>query len=137
MEEKHMSLRAAGTFDIDSWEATPYDESEGGTLSRTRVTKTFHGEIEGQSTAELLMAGTQREGSAAYVGFERITGRVGGRSGSFVLHHNATMARGAQSASWTVVPDSGTGELRGLRGTATITQEPGGGHTFTLDYDFE
>ena len=132
-----MSSRATGTFDIDSWEATAYDEADGVTLSRTKVTKTFHGEIEGHSTAELLMAGTQHEGSAAYVGFERVTGRVGGRSGSFVLHHTATMTRGAQSASWTVVPDSGTGELAGLSGTATITQEPGGGHTFTLDYDFE
>lgn len=130
-----MSARATGTFDIDTWEATPYDEGEGASMSRTRVTKTFHGAIEGHSTAELLMAGTP-EGSAAYVGFERIVARVGDRSGSFVLHHNATMSRGAQSASWTILPDSGTGELRGIQGTATITQEPGGGHTFTLDYDF-
>lgn len=131
-----MSIRATSTFDIDIWDATPYDEGEGATLTRTRVTKTFHGEIEGQSTAELLMASTP-EGSAAYVGFERIMGRVGDRSGSFVLHHNAVAAHGSQSASWTVLPDSGTGELRGLSGTATITQEPGGGHTFTLDYDFD
>jgi hypothetical protein len=36
-----------------------------------------------------------------------------------------------------VVPDSGTGELRGLRGEALITNEPDGGHSFTLDYDLE
>lgn len=131
-----MSSKATATFDIDTWDATPYDEGDGATLTRTRVTKTFHGEIEGHSTAELLMASAQ-EGSVAYVGFERLVCRVGDRSGSFVLHHNATASRGAQSASWTVLPDSGTGDLRGLRGTATITQEPGGGHTFTLDYDFE
>ena len=50
-----MSRQASGTFDIDSWEEQPYDERDGVKLSRTRVTKTFHGEIEGQSTAELLM----------------------------------------------------------------------------------
>lgn len=131
-----MNTRATGTFDIDTWDAIPFDEGEGATLTRTRVTKTFHGEIEGHSTAELLMASAP-EGSAAYVGFERIVARVGDRAGSFVLQHNATSARGAQSATWTVMPDSGTGELRGLRGTATITQEPGGVHTFTLDYAFE
>ena len=131
-----MTTQATGTFDIDTWEARSYDEQEGVTLSRTTVTKTFHGEIEGTSTAELLMAGA-RDGSAAYVGFERIVGRVHGRAGSFVLHHNATAARGARSASWTVVPDAGTGELRTLRGRARIDATPDGGHTFTLDYDLD
>ncbi|MDP9265689.1 MAG: DUF3224 domain-containing protein, partial [Chloroflexota bacterium] len=51
------------------------------------------------------------------------------------LHHNATASRGAQSAEWTVVPDSGTGELTGLRGDARIAGDPKGTHTFTLDYD--
>lgn len=129
-----MSTRATGTFDIDAWEATPYDEAEGATLTRTRVTKTFHGEIEGTSTAELLMASAQ-DGSAAYAGFERIACRLNGRSGSFVLHHNATMLGGVPSASWTVLPGSGTGELTGLRGEARIDNEPDGGHTFTLDYE--
>jgi hypothetical protein len=36
-----------------------------------------------------------------------------------------------------VAPDSGTGELRGLRGEARIIVEPEGGHFFALDYDFE
>ena len=129
-----MATRATGTFTIDTWDATPYDEAGGVTLSRTRVTKTFSGEVEGTSTAELLMA-QATEGSAAYVGMERIEGRIHGRSGSFVLHHSATADRGTQSASWTVVPDSGTGELRGLRGQARIDNTPDGGHTFTLDYD--
>ena len=131
-----MSIQATSTFDIDSWEAAPYDEQDGVSLSRTRVTKTFHGEIEGQSTAELLMVGAQN-GSAAYVGIERIVGRVNGHSGSFILQHSATMTRDASSASWTIVPDSGTGELRSLRGGAQIVNEPDGGHTFILDYELD
>lgn len=129
-------MQAQSTFTIESWEATPYDEAEGATLSRTRVTKVFSGEIEGTSTAELLMAQAQ-DGSAAYVGFERIVGRVNGRAGSFVLHHSATMTKDAQSARWTVVPDSGTGELRTLRGSAVITVEGDGEHTCTLEYEAE
>ena len=35
-----------------------------------------------------------------------------------------------------VVPSSGTGELRGLRGTARVVG-PDGRHTFTVDYHFE
>lgn len=131
-----MTSRATGTFTIDAWEPEQYDDTDGVTLTRTRVTKTFHGEIEGQSTAELLMVGA-REGSAAYVGIERIVCRIHNLAGSFILQHNATATRGAQSATWTIVPDSGTGDLRGLRGEANITIEPDGGHTFTLDYELD
>ncbi len=131
-----MSLHATGTFEIDTWEATPYDERDGTTLTRTHFTKTFHGEIEGTSTAELLMASAP-EGSAAYVGFERITCRIHDREGSFILHHNATQSHGAQSATWSVMPNSGTGDLRDLRGEGQITIDADGKHTFTLDYDFD
>lgn len=131
-----MTTQATGTFTIDTWEEEPYDEQDGIRLSRTRVTKTFHGQIEGHSTAELLMAYVQGN-PGAYVGFERIVAHVHDRSGSFVLHHNASNARGVQSASWSIVQDSGTGDLTGLRGEARITLEPDGRHTFTLDYDLD
>ncbi len=58
-----------------------------------------------------------------------------GRNGSFVLHHNASMTHDTQSATWLVVPDSATGDLRGLSGEGQIAQLPDGGHTFTLAYD--
>ena len=130
-----MSTRATGTFEIGTWEEQPYDEREGTKLSRAHLTKTFRGDVEGESAAELLFAYGTEEGSAAYAGFERVAGRVHGRSGSFVLHHSATMERGEGKAALSVVPDSGTGELRGLRGEATISAAPDGGHSFTLDYD--
>ncbi|MBA3491020.1 MAG: DUF3224 domain-containing protein, partial [Rubrobacteraceae bacterium] len=49
----------------------------------------------------------------------------------------ATMEGGEGKSSLAVVPDSATGELRGLRGEARIDREPDGGYSFTLDYDFE
>jgi hypothetical protein len=134
-EEAGMSMRATGTFEIGGWDEEPYDEREGAKLSRTRVTKVFRGDVEGESVADLLMAYGAEEGSAAYAGFERVVGSAHGRSGSFVLHHSATMTRGEGESSLSVVPDSATGKLRGLRGTARISREPDGGHSFTLDYD--
>jgi hypothetical protein len=131
-----MSTQATSTFTIETWDAQPYDERNGVSLSRTRVTKTFHGELEGTSTAELLMAGAP-EGSAAYVGFERVECRLGGRAGSFVLHHNAAQSAAGQSATWTILPNSGTGELTGLRGDAQISIAPDGTHTLTLEYDLD
>ncbi|MFC4530907.1 DUF3224 domain-containing protein [Sphaerisporangium dianthi] len=126
--------RASGAFTIDGWEPETYDEREGATLSRVHVTKTFHGDLEGTSTTDILTAMAQVEGSAAYVGFERFTGALHGRKGTFVLHHNATGSAGEQSLSWTVLPDSGTGELAGIRGGGHIVKD-GGAHTYTLDYD--
>ena len=129
-----MPNHATSTFVIEIWEGTPYDEQEGATLTRTHVAKTFRGDVQGTSTAELLMAQAQ-EGSAAYVGFERIVGSLHGRAGSFVLHHSATMTRDTPTASWTVVPDSATGDLRGLRGEGELGHLPDGTNTFTLTYD--
>ena len=69
-----MSTHAAGTFEIESWDEQPYEEQDGTRLTRTRLTKTFSGDVEGESAAELLMAYGSEEGSAAYVGLERVTG---------------------------------------------------------------
>ncbi len=132
-----MTKQATGTFEIESWDEKPYNEMEGAKLTRTQVTKTFHGDIEGESSAELLMAYGSEEGSAAYVGFERIVGRVSDRSGSFVLHHTASSSPNGQTASWSIVPNSATGELAGLSGEAQVSVDSEGGHTFTLDYEFE
>lgn len=94
--------------------------------------------MEGEGTTELLLAYPQ-EGSAAYAGFERFVGRVHGRSGGFVLHHSESGDReiAEQVATLSVVPNSGSGELRGLRGTARVAAGPDGGHAFTVDYHFE
>ena len=129
-----MSERATASLEITSWDEQPYDERDGVKLSRTRVVKSFRGEIEGESTAELLMA-LAGEDSAAYVGMERVSGRVNGRQGSFVYLHSATATGGSRSASWEVVAGSGTGELAGISGRIGIDILPDGGHVVTLDYE--
>ena len=130
-----MTTRATGTVEIDSWDEEPYDEREGTKLARVRVAKPFHGDVEGVSPTDLLLASGAEEGSAAYVGFERVVGSIHGRTGNFILHHTATMSSDGRSATWSVVPDTGTGDLSGLRGEAEISIGPDGGHSFSLDYD--
>jgi uncharacterized protein DUF3224 len=127
---------ASGTFQVDSWKEEPYDEAEGAKLSRASLTKTFEGDLDGTSTAELVVAIAQEE-SRAYVGIERINGRLNGLEGSFVVQHSATGSRGDDQATVTVVPDSGTGELTGLSGTMTICAEDDGSHTYDFAYEIE
>lgn len=129
-----MSERATGTFDLDRWEEQPpYDERDGNKLTRVHIDKTFHGDLEGTSTAEIITVYTAA-GPAAYVGVERFEGTVKGRRGAFILQHCAGAIGGAPWLMWKIVESSGTGELAGLRGEGKITVADGK-HSFSLDYD--
>jgi len=137
MEEHCMTTRASATFEIKAWDEKPYDEFEGGRkLTRASVRKSFQGDIEGDSSLEYLMSYGE-DGSASFVGMERIVGRVGNRSGSFVLQHSGTFAGGIAKAAWFVVPGSGTGELSGLRGEGGFAAGHEQQYAVTLDYEFE
>jgi hypothetical protein len=128
--------RASATFVNTTYDEEPYDDRDGTVLGRIRIARTFEGHLEGESSAELLTARTEA-GSATYLALDRIAGRLGGRSGSFVLaHHGMITASGADNAA-SVVPDSGTGELVGLRGRGSISVADDGTHTLTLEYEFD
>jgi hypothetical protein len=68
---------------------------------------------------------------------ERVTGMLKGRKGSFVLQHSGTMTRGVPVLSIIVVPDSGTGELKGISGKMNIIIAPDGKHSYEFDYMIE
>jgi hypothetical protein len=132
-----MSRSATATFRVKTWDESPCDEVDGAPkLTRATVAKSFSGDIEGEGTVEYLMMHLD-DGSASFIGLERIVGRVGERSGSFVLQHNGTFEGGAAKASWFVVPGLGSGELRGLRGEGGFASAHAEEYTMTLDYDFE
>jgi hypothetical protein len=97
------------------------------------IDKQFHGDLEATSKGQMLAAGTEVQGSAGYVAIERVSGTLGGRSGTFALQHSGTMTRGEPQLIITVVPDSGTGQLVGLAGTMTITIADGK-HQYGFDY---
>jgi hypothetical protein len=82
----------------------------------------------------MLTAGTEVKGSGAYVAIEKVSGRLKGRSGSFVLQHTGTMSSNGRQLTIIVVPDSGTGELKYLTGTMTIQIAADGKHSYDLEY---
>ncbi len=132
-----MSTQATGNMELKSWEEQPYSEIDGGPkLTRADVTTAFQGEIEGEGTKAYLMV-YHDDASASFVGLERVVGRVGDRAGSFVVEHSGTFEGGTARATVSVVPGSGTGDLRGLRGQGDFVWPHGQPGTFTLDYDVE
>jgi hypothetical protein len=132
-----MSSRATGTFEVKSWDEHPYLEIEdGGKLTRASVTQSFTGDIEGEGAVEWLMC-YRKDGTADFVGLQRVVGRIGDRSGSFVLQNTGTFDGKQAKGPWSVVPGSGTGNLRGLRGKGEFGAPHGPKASFTLDYDFD
>lgn len=128
-----MTTRASGTFEVRMSPQAPDEGAEGVGIGRMLIDKRFEGDLEGTSRGQMLAAGTGVAGSAGYVAMEQVTGKLGGRSGAFVLQHSGTMARGAARLTVSVVPDSGRGELEGLTGTMEIVIEEGQ-HSYVFDY---
>lgn len=126
-------MHATGSFDVRITPQPADDYADGTSLARLTIDKEFRGHLEASSKGQMLSAMGQVKGSAGYVAIERVTGTLGGRRGSFVLQHDASMNRGAPRLVITVVPDSGTDELDGLAGTMLIDITDGN-HTYAFEY---
>jgi hypothetical protein len=123
----------SATFEIKGWDEEPFDDADAdgvAKLTRASVAREYSGDVEGTSATEWLMA-YQPDGSAVFVGLERIRGSVGGRRGSLVLQHVGTFADGVAKAELTVI--SGTDELQGAAGSGEFVADPGGRITLSVD----
>jgi hypothetical protein len=130
-----MPNHASGPFDVKITPQTLAEAPADSGLGHMSLAKQFHGELEATSLGEMLTAMSSVQGSGAYVAVERVTGKLGGRNGSFMLQHTGVMTRGVPQLTITVVPDSGTDELTGLTGKLNIRIEPGGKHFYDFEYE--
>lgn len=126
-------MNASAPFTNDRYDEEAYGEAEGTELSQVHISRTFTGDLEGESTAELLIA--KSEGGGGYAGHDRISGTLGGKSGGFVFQHSGLMGPEGVTNSGTIVPGSGTGELDGITGEGTMLADDDGNHTLTLSYE--
>ncbi len=134
VNQEGIMQHAKGQFDVTVAPQKPDNApAEAAKISRMSIDKQFHGDLEGTSKGEMLAAMSDIKGSAGYVAMERVTGKLSGRTGSFVLQHHATMNRGVPALSVTVVPDSGTGELTAITGSMNINVTEGR-HSYEFDY---
>ena len=134
-ENFHVTQYVSGPFEVKLTPQKPdSDAARAANLGRLSIEKQFHGDLEATSKGEMIAAQTEVKGSAGYVAMERVTGTLKGRKGSFVLQHNATMNRGVPTLTITVVPDSGTDELKGISGKMNIIIAPDGKHSYEFGY---
>ena len=131
-----MCAQAAVTFAIKSWDESVIEEVEKGpTLTRAVVTKSYRGDLEGEGKVIYQML-YGSDGKAVFLGFEVVTGRLDGKSGTFVFEHRGTFEAGEVKSVWHVVPGSATAELSGLRGEVAFAAGHEDEYSITFDYDF-
>jgi hypothetical protein len=130
-----MKQTANARFTIKSWDEKPYSEGQDlPKLTRASVTKIFTGDIEGEGQVQYLMM-YRSDGSAVFVGLERVVGRVGGKTGTFVLQRTGVFEGGQAKESYSVIDGSATGQLRGLKGDGGSAVSHGSEYSFTLNYE--
>ena len=129
-----MNEKAKGTFDVKMTPQTWSENSSDHTLARFMLSKQYQGDLEATAEGQMLSAGDGSKGSSGvYVAVEKVTGKLGGRSGSFVLYHTGVMNRGVPDLCIKVAPGSGTGELTGLSGDLKIVMADGK-HSYEFTY---
>jgi Protein of unknown function (DUF3224) len=137
MTERAGRTRATAVITVHKYQPSAYDEpDEGPVLTRIHVEESFTGDITADGVVEFLQA-AQGDGSASFVGIERVTGQLAGRRGTFLLQDAGTVQDQIVSGDWFVIPGSGTGELAGLRGEGGFRANLGEGAQVHLDYWFE
>ncbi len=130
-----MTAQATGTFTVSGWDESTYEDLDGGgKLTKAHVTFGFDGDLVAQAGWEAVMC-YRDDGTAAFTGFQRTTGKLAGREGSFVVRADGTFEGGEAKTIWEVVAGSASGDLHGLRGTGVAISTGGSGGTFALDYE--
>lgn len=136
-------MRAAATFTVSGWTPLDLPETVGGTVvpvtaapaGVAAMVKTFAGELAGRSVTWFVGGLNPDTGSGTYAAAEAFEGSVGDRTGTFAFVHAAsTHGSDRFDEHFVVVPDSGTGELTGIRGRGSLTIDEDGTHRVRLEY---
>ena len=123
-------MKMTATFEIAAWDEKPFDDDgQVAKLTKASVEKRYAGGIEGTAVTEWVMA-YGVDGTADFVGIERIRGSVGGQTGSLVIRHVGTFANGAANADLLVL--SAGGALAGATGSGSMVADPSGKITLDL-----
>ncbi|MFC9432399.1 DUF3224 domain-containing protein [Nocardia sp. NPDC057030] len=124
---------ARGTIQAETWNQTPFSQIDD-TVALTTISGTdrYVGDIEGTASMSGVTFGGA-EDSGVFYSLQRMECVISGRKGTFVVLLTGTFDPSSYGAEARVIPNSGTGELKGISGTGRL--EPSSdGYTYTLDY---
>lgn len=111
--------QASGTFEIRTWVETDVAAlPDCAKVIHLAATNDVTGDLVGTARAEEEHY-LRPDGTRDFAGVIIVTGTLAGRTGTFVIRTTGTFDGTAARSDWRIVPDSGTGGLRGIRGSGT------------------
>jgi hypothetical protein len=119
--EKKFMNEVSGEFAV---KIVPVDTGDD-KMGMMTLDKEYRGDLSATGKGRMLTGMTEVKGSAAYVAIERVEGKLKGVEGSFLLYHTGTMKENESSLVIRIVPDSGTGDLKGIDGEMHIDRTDG------------
>ncbi|MBW1604284.1 DUF3224 domain-containing protein [Streptomyces sp. JJ66] len=113
--------QTTGSISFSGWQEEPVTDGggEGGvpTLARATATCSFSGGIEAKDARAAYTIAYRSARVGRFTGLVAFSGHVDGRAGTFVTVEQGHFGEdGTLRGTFEVLPDSGTGELAGLRG---------------------
>lgn len=115
-------ITANATMSFSNWDEDPPsgDDAPLPRLAQALAAFGYEGDLDANSTCRYTLSyGPDGQGTA--VGFEAVEGSLGGRTGGFVLRHEASFTASEVEISFTIVPGSGTADLTGISGSGAVT----------------
>ena len=126
--------QVTGTFKVLGWEEMSYDAADLPQLTHASVSEELQGGIEGEASIRYLLA-SHEDRTASFIGLARVVGRIGERSGTFVMQDVGTFRNGVAKGKWTILSGTSTGELEGIRGEGYFDTTHDNA-TYTLEVSF-
>ena len=134
-------MHAKSTYTVKKWEEKPYMEiSSTMKMTKAYVEYELSGDLTGKASVEYLMfykhfdEKDQHKASAVYTGLMRFTGKLNGKSGSFVMKDNGEFSGGTANSNLKIIEDSGTEELKNISGNGKYIANQNG---FNIELDYE
>jgi hypothetical protein len=127
---------ARGTATFTSWvEDPPYDGDAGlPRLASATVAFEYQGDLVATSTGRYVLS-YGPDGAGVGVGYEELTGSLGGAEGTMVLRHEDVFDERGVVTRWTIVEGSGTGAFAGYTGEGGFEAPHGSASwDWALDY---
>ena len=131
-----MSLQAAASFTVTSWDEKPYEGSTDEVrLTQALVSKTYTGDITGVGSVIYIMK-HQPDGTATFIGLQQINGAIGEKTGSFALEQNGFFDGKEAKGTCVIKPGTGTGELSNLKGDGEFSAPIGKLGSLKLSFSY-
>lgn len=133
-------MNAKGTCTVAKWDEKDFSElPHEMKITKADIEFTVTGDVEGKAVVQYVMFYSKHNksdphnSSAKYVGLMEFSGKISGRTGTFVLEDNGIFKSGNADSELKIIADSGTADLQNIKGHGKYSANKDGFH-IELDY---